>query len=290
MRPRLPPELVADISAVPEQLLEAAQQRGLPPELLEPLVRALPDGVRGAPCFLDPLTGLWRYEYGEPIALERGRVVVGTQMFPPINTLLEALVVVSQRLDPDQMRVYMGRLADRGRHQDVLAEMAPLRDVPLDVPVQFEVPAVGGTTIDWAIRPDGEPITLLDVKNRILDIIGQLGSMPPDAEEVPAPAHDHGRMIRGVQHKFEPVDPTERQQGVWVTTILAQREDLISAAFDLLDADRVHFLVLNNTHREGLIISRSGVDKGRLYRLFGIAERPDLVFRAEDEGGRMNCV
>lgn len=282
--PHVPPELVGDLSDVVEQLERAAEQRETPWEPIEQLCQALPDAIRNAPCFLDRLTGLWRYEFGEPIEGEDGRIMVGTQMFTPIGTLLECLVVVSQRLTPDQASIFMRRLADSGRHQDVVAEMFPLRDIPLSVPARFEVPGVGGTTVDWEIRPGGGPVTLLDVKNRILDLVQQLGSMPRDAVEVPAPDHDHNAMARGVQHKFAPADSAQRLQGVWVTTVLAQRADLLMQAFELLDADRVHFLVLNNNHREGLVFTRRNVVGDWVYDLFGLAERPDLVFHPEDGG------
>jgi hypothetical protein len=281
--PRVLPLFVGALSDLPTQLRREAQARAIPLVAIDDVIGRLPDNVRSAPCFLDRLTGLWRYDFGRPVdRLPRDQMMVGTLMYTPVPTLLDAAGVAVRWLREEQLSVYFGRLADEGRHQDVLYEMLPMRTPEAGVSATFEVPAAGSTTIDWLIRRDHSPDILIDVKNRIVDLIEYLVAVAsrPEAPQAVEPAHDHSSVLRGIENKFELADPNQRLQGAWIVTMLKQEQFRLRQAFDALDGSRVHFVVLNNTHRDGYVLARPGIDAGDILATFGLLDAPDLVFTA----------
>jgi len=142
--PRVPSELVADVASLPERLLATGSLRGLKTELIERLVSLLPKELRESPCFLCQLTNLWRYDFGVPIDRLPGNLVVtGTHMFTPVDRLLDVLVSAQSRLEEARLEDYIRRLSNPAKHQDVLAEFAPILRLKPDVPSQFEVTGYG---------------------------------------------------------------------------------------------------------------------------------------------------
>lgn len=284
--PRLPPIFVGALSDVPSRLRREAVEKGVPLDEIDGIAAALPQPLRAAPCFLDRLTGHWRYDFGGVIdGLPNDRVVLGTHMFTPVGNLLEALLIAKSRLPSHQFAVYLTRLGDAGRHQDALVEMLPMRDIGADVDAEFEVPGSGDTTVDWLIHRSRAPDILLDVKNRITDLVDYFLTMTGQDVDPRshAPAHDHEAMLRGIENKLPPQDPEERLQGGWIVSQLQQEETSLRDAFESLAPDRVHFIILNNGHREGYILSQPDVDGSDLLSFLGLVAAPRLVFRA-DEG------
>jgi hypothetical protein len=80
-------------------------------------------------------------------------------------------------------------------------------------------------TVDWSIGAPGYPVLLLEVKNRIGDLIESFETIKHlDAHEgVPSPRHDHAVLFRSVQHQFKSRQPDEAIQAVWIKTGLKRR-------------------------------------------------------------------
>ncbi len=285
--PRVPPVLVGALSDFAECLESHGNERGVPAEQVASLLAVIPEALLAAPCFLDRLTGLWRYDFGAPIdRLPADRVVLGTLMFTPVGRLLDVLVVAQSRLAHDELVEYAQRLADPGRHQDVMAEMLPVLALGTEVQLDFEVPGEGGRTVDWLIHRFAEPDILLDVKNRIFDLVDYFTTIVDSGTEgeAPAPRHDHSRILRDIEEKFTPSDPTVRLQGAWIVSQLQQEEGELRDAFADLDPSRVHFVIVNNWTREAYILTGENVDGPQVLSALGLTHSDRFVFRLQDEG------
>jgi hypothetical protein len=146
-------------------------------------------------CFFDRITGLWRYDYGEPFDLAGGQVVFRGNTYNEVDRLFDVLNCARWRLNPRQLSNYLRRLADPNKRQDLLIEFAPILRLDPSAEVDYEVAGYteGNNTIDWFIRSERVSL-LLEVKNRIKDSIEALariqrGEKDPDGT-APAPTHD----------------------------------------------------------------------------------------------------
>jgi hypothetical protein len=147
-------------------------------------------------CFLDRLSGEWRYDCGEPFVLPAGQgLLFGVNTYNEVDRLFDALNCARGRFDADRRNNYLLRLADPYNHQNLLVEFAPILRVEPSVKVENEVAGFseGNNTIDWLIRSEPVPL-LLEVKKRIKDVIEafdrvQRGEKNPDGT-APAPLHD----------------------------------------------------------------------------------------------------
>ncbi len=284
--PRVPSELVADVASLPDRLLATGSVRGLKTELIERLGSLLPKKLRESPCFLCQLTNLWRYDFGVPIdRLPGSQVVTGTHMFIPVDRLLDVLVSAQSRLEEARLEDYIRRLSNPAKHQDVLAEFAPIIRLQPDVPAQFEVTGygAGNRTIDWLIHPlEGSPI-LLEVKCRTIDLIEGLeqiarGERAADGT-APDPRHDCLLLFRNTVEKFAMRNASQFLQGIWVITCLAQEETELHEAYTQLDRLRLHFAILNNWSEDAYIMARDDVDRNRLVNIFRLRKSDRFVFR-----------
>ncbi len=280
--PRVPPLFVGALASLPERLEASGRERGMSSSDVSHIIELVPAALRLAPCFLDRSTGLWRYYYGLPIDLPENQVVVGTNIFVPVDRLFEVLACAEHRLSSAALDIYLQRLQDASRHQDVLAEMAPALRVDPRVVMEFEVPgqAVGNLTIDWLISPTGFPPILLEVKNRIRDLIEYLAQLAR-GEPISAPAHDASLLFRSAVEKLLPSDPAVRLQGVWIITELKQEESELEDTF-ANNASLLHFAILNNWEPDGYLLTCDGVDRRQLLDLFRLQEsRNSFVFRRD---------
>ena len=252
--PRVPAGPIGGASALAATLLRLAAEVGLAPAEGARLVNLLPAPIEGAPCFHDLFTGLLRYEFGSPIKDVPGvGLVFGTHMFPPVEQLFLVLRCVSERLTPTQRKSYLHRLADQNKHRDILAEFIPIVRLQSDVPAEYEVPGggAGNQTVDWRITPESRPSVLLDVKNRMRDLIenfAQIGrGERSQGGTAPMPRHDSSLLFRSLESKFGHSKPSDCLQGAWVSTNIQQEEAELHAAFQRLDTGKVHFVILGGT-------------------------------------------
>ncbi|MGH9198999.1 MAG: hypothetical protein ACRD1T_25135, partial [Acidimicrobiia bacterium] len=238
-----------------------------------------------SPCFLNRLTEQWCYDFGLPLErLANNSIALGAPMFPSVARLLDVLLFAERRLAPESRSTYLRRLADESRHQDVVAEMLVVLDVPGEARLAFETPAEtgNGRTIDWRLRLAPFPPLLFDVKNRMGDAVAFLSNLitaGPQAGSI-EPTHDPALLFEGVLSKFVAHSPAEYLQGIWVITKVKQEETELQAAFRNLDARRIHFAVISNMSRECQLLSQPEVDRSVLVRALNLSERPDrIVFR-----------
>jgi hypothetical protein len=64
---RIFPEVVGGKSTLRERLTAEALAQELSNEQATAIVADLPEGLLSSGCFLDKMTGLWRYEFGMPV-------------------------------------------------------------------------------------------------------------------------------------------------------------------------------------------------------------------------------
>src|SRR5438309_1788417 len=99
-----PPDFIAGFAEMTSLFRTICRERGWPPGCATRVAALVPETIRSLPCILDELTGVWRYEFGAPITLGAGRLIVGTTMLPEVERLLEVLCCAAWRLSSEQLR------------------------------------------------------------------------------------------------------------------------------------------------------------------------------------------
>lgn len=273
-------QVVGGKDTLRRRLVAEAMAQGFSNEYAEEIVSIIPESLISSECFLDRMTGLWRYEFGLPYDIAQN-LIWGTHMWVPVDHLFRALSCAHSRLPEDKRTTYLQRLADPDRHQATLVEMIPGHKVAPAVPMEFEVAGLGAgdRTVDWVIRPQESPSILLDVKRRTIDFIEQAAHM--DAEgAAPAPAHDPALLFRSVEPKFVSVDPASRLQGAWIFTDIKQNEEELACAFGDLDPSKVHFAILGDWKPDIYVLVRREEDREYLLNLFCAEASSRFTFRA----------
>lgn len=273
------PEIVGDQAILRQRLVDEAMSMGIENGFANELVTLLPQDLLDAGCFLDKITGLWRYEFGLPYEIG-GDLMWGTHMWVPVSSLVLALSCVKRRLGADKRADYVARLADPGRHQVTLVEMIPGTKIDPTVAADFEVAGlgVGSRSIDWNIGPYADRRVLLDVKRRTRDFIEQAEQTTDVMIEAPEPQHDTRILFRSVEQKFVPANPDGRLQGVWIVTDIQQDEEALADAFNALDPMKVHFAILGDWDPDAYILSRRPADEQLLRELFHLQSSSRFTF------------
>lgn len=283
--PRVQPEMVGGLASLPELLKSIARGRGLDIETREAIAAALPTELAAAPCFLDRLTSLWRYDFGEPLSLSGGRVAYGTHMYQEVEVLLNVLLFVERRLNSTDKAAYLARLSVPQKHEDVLVECAPVLRLDDGIPVQYERPGsgVGGSLIDWTIGDRDAPTLLLEVKNRSLDLLDHLTRV--DAGELdgkgeaPQPAHSVDALFRSVEAKFPSTKGPEPIHTVWIHTSIKQDEQEFAASFARLDPSRVHCAILGGWDSDVYAVARDTLQAATVLRVLRMEKSTRFVFQ-----------
>ncbi|HEY2853053.1 MAG TPA: hypothetical protein VGJ18_09425, partial [Gemmatimonadaceae bacterium] len=126
-------------------------------------------------CFLDRLSSVWRYDFGDALTLPGGRRLIGTTTFPEVEILFQVLQGVRTHLTGESSRGYLLRLGMPRKHQDALVEFAPIMRLPAGAHVRHEAKGFGpaNTTLDWIIESNSV-ILGLEVKNRTADLLDSM--------------------------------------------------------------------------------------------------------------------
>jgi hypothetical protein len=281
--PYLPLEFVGGFAEMPSLFRAISTKQQLPKGYSNRMIALVPEPIRSLPCFLDQLTGLWRYQYGEPLALSGRRTMTGTHMFHEVERLFEVICCASWRLPPPKLDAYLARLADRAHHEDVLVEFAPILHIDYSVAIEHEHFGLGSgnRTIDWRIQAAGRPLLLLEVKNRTRDLVESfeaINSLSSDSP-VPEPNHNHSILFRSTQVKFRSRPTTEAIQAVWIKTGLLQEEEQLKIAFGELDPTRIHAAILGSWEPEGYVLARDAGTKRSVLKILRIKDSTRLVFK-----------
>ena len=275
------PQVVGEQCLLRERLRANASAIGWSDECFNKLIGIIPKPLLTAHCFLDKLTGLWRYEFGIPYDIA-SKLVWGTHMWVPVDDLFAALSAAYARLSEDKRAAYIARLVDPNRHQAVLVEMIPAQKVAETIHMEFEVIGlgVGNRSVDWAIGPLNGRTTILDVKQRSADFIRQVERMSAAGADQ-EPDHDPTLMFRSVEQKFVVTDPDVRLQGVWICTAIKQEEQQLAGAFNALDPGKVHFAIFGDWKRDVYVLARREGDRQYLLELFRAESSSRFTFRAQ---------
>jgi hypothetical protein len=283
---RCPPEFVGGIAELSSLFQAIGHEQQLPASYPQRIASLIPEPIRVLPCFLDRLTGVWRYDYGEPIEVG-DRKVIGTHMFHEVNLLFEVVCCADWRLSPQKLGAYLARLSDRVRHEDVLVEFAPILRLGTEIAAEHEVAGHGdgNHTVDWSIHAPGHPKLLLEIKHRIGDLIESFGTFNAQGSDqsMQAPQHDHAFLFRNIERKFKPRPTDEAIQAVWIKTGLKQEVMELQAAFDALDAAKIHAAVLGGWGAEACVLARDEKTKRRVRKILGLRRGEGLVFDRADE-------
>ena len=283
------PQLVGGVGRLPDILHAEFRRQELSQQGARNMLHLLPSSLEQAPCFLDRLTHLWRYEYGDAINTVGSRIT-GTHMYVPVQRLALVLRNAFETLEAAELRNYLRRSEDPQKHQDVLAEFAPVLALHAGARAQAEVTqhGAGQTTIDWMFTLTDGANMLLEVKSRLFDLVqlfdGAYPKFSAGQEEVEAPKHDVGRIFASVEKKFKPNDPTSFLQGAWVQTYVAQESGELQIAFDELDDEKVHFVVLGGWEGRGYVLARNDRIKERVFEFLDIVETDRKVFERPSPG------
>jgi hypothetical protein len=243
---RIKPELIGAKSDLASRLRGEAKIRGWLDEDCEAVIAITPTKLLSCPCFLDRLTNIWRYEFGEPHRVGN-ELIWGIHMWASVPVLLDVLACACLRLSHDKLAVYLKLLvSDSRKHQEYLAEMFPMLRVEASIPTQHEIAGygVGNKTIDWVIGPVNGRTVLVDAKRRYADFLAQMEEI--SAASIPEPAHNQALLFRSVQEKFRQANPDSALQGAWVVTDIKQDEAALTKAFQEMDATKVHFAILGD--------------------------------------------
>ena len=272
------PMFVAGKASLERCFVEEAQRRGIPVVEAWQLFLLLPESIRRTNCFLDRLTKLWRYEFGEPIVLQQG-YLFGPHDWQPVQNLARVLETARRLLSDDQLRRYLGRLAIPGKHEDALAEFQPALRFADDVTAEFEFKTgVKNRDVDWRLSKLGSAPVLIEVKRRVFDLIALTEATVEGHRSVdgaaPQPEHDPGLLFRQVEEKFPAADPDVQLQGVWIDTSLKQEISELQQAFYRLDATKVHFVVFGGWEPGIEVLIRRPKDDAVILALLNEEPRP----------------
>lgn len=277
---QLMPQVVMAKDSLQQRLAAEARERGVSVEELDELLSVIPLRLLNSDCFLDRLTELWRYEFGEPLSAGTD-TVYGTHMWPPVRHLLAVTKAAHQRLSEADRRRYLERLANPKEHERVLVEFIPmLRLVDAEnVKVEFGFrTGAGNRDVDWRFVDRDGRILLVEVKRRMADLRQQLErSGRRDDHSIATPEHEASIMFRKIEEKFCEVAPDIQLQGVWIVTELQQEESEFSSAFAGLNARKVHFAVIGDWAGGIALLTRREQDRGTILGFFG-AETADRYF------------
>jgi hypothetical protein len=286
---RVHPALVGGIADLSSLFISLGRYRGIAREDVERTAALVPESIKQAPCFLDRLTGLWRYDFGEHVILPDGSFVFGTNAFQPVDRLYDVLACARRRLPINQLNNYLARLADPRKHDDFLFEFAPILRLPVAIEVSYEVPGhgEGNRTVDWFIQPTSGPPIALEVKNRIGDLVESLTRAQAGVREAdgsaPVPIHDPSLLFVDLESKYGPCAPTEIVHVGWIGTDVKQEEAELKVAFGQVDQERIHVGLLGDWEDDVYTLSHDADAREHVMRVLGVRESRRFVFcRNED--------
>ncbi len=204
-------------------------------------------------------------------------------MFHNVERLFEVICCASWRLPQATLNTYLSRLDDRQHHASVLIEFAPILRLDAAIKIDHECRGFGdgSQTVDWRIQAPDQPVLLLEVKNRIRDLVESFELMESEFfhELNPEPQHDPSMLFKSVINKFQKRQTTDAIQAVWIKTELKQEANELLAAFDVLDSERLHIAVLGSWNAEGYVLGYDMDAKRRVQKILRIENSSRFVFK-----------
>lgn len=285
----IPGQLYSETSTLEHELVRAGESLGVTQAECTDIIELLPDELKSARAFFNLLTKMWCYEYGQAYdRLAGGGLAYGADQCPPVERLFLCLQAALRFLSKEQVEGVVARLAVPAKHDEVMAEFAPVLRLQNSVQAQYEVGGYGpgNTNIDWLISPSSDRAVLLEVKCRKLDLISHLEQIvrSPDSRVAPPPEAQPEKLFLDVEGKFEPHPRSETLQGAWLHVPVKQDERALDAAFADLDPLKVHFAILGGWGAEAHILANDKADRDYLVSVFRLDESDRFVIRDADTG------
>ncbi len=296
------PQAIGGRAPLREAFADEAIRAGLSLVDAQALFREVPIRLSQAECFFDRLSKRWLYEFGRPLKIQNWRFdsgrpvlvrrdVYGPHVWHPVAHLVSVTMCATRVLtDPKVRDRYMARLDQADKHEAVLVEFMPALRFTDDVDAQFEaLTGAGNRDADWRLVKRGVRPILIEVKRRSADILAlfervAIGERRPDGT-APQPSHDASLIFRSIEQKYPKSDPDVQLQGAWVVTALKQDSTDLERAFDALDGDRVHFVVLGGWTAGVRVLVRREEDRDVVLDVLNEHERSDgFVFDREPPG------
>ncbi len=233
-------------------------------------------------CFLDRLTGLWRYEFGKLIICKNtGKELRGDFTWPPVEILLKSLFTAFRLMDEKKFVSYIKKLVHPSNHREALAEMWPLLRIDHQtIHVEFDVeryspPKENGKpkNIDLLVKYQQRTV-LVEVKARTFYLLKLTDRDDSEA----TPGHKTSQLFKGVEDKFCEAKSDERLQGVWINIYVQQSYNKLIKEFNELNKNKIHFVILGGETENAFILTRKEEDRKLLLNLFKLNESNRFIF------------
>jgi hypothetical protein len=279
---RAPKEFVGGTADFTNLAVSLELIRGRSKDDTSVLLSMVPEPLRQVPCFIDRLSEVWLYDFGEAMKTTQGSAIGVGITFHPVIMLLDVVRCAHDRLALSEFTNYLTRLADPKKHADMLFEFAPILRLAPSTTVKHEVTGESpeNRTIDWRIDGKNGLSLLLEVKRRATDLIQSLERIEVDESAAALiPSHDPGLLFRSVEAKFLSRSPDDMLQGVWIGSALKQEDTELEASFKHMDQTKLHFAILGSYDGPVHLISRKDVPWDDILQLLAVQEGGDLVFQ-----------
>lgn len=155
-----------------------------------------------------------------------------------------------------QLIEWLERLGNPDKHIDVLNEMRPIIDLDANSVVEFEVPGLGGKNIDWLITSEHGKYILLEVKTRVVDLIGHISDIfllkKVDSNNVYHTSAPNPEKLLKSTNKFNLF--SEALRGVWIHMSIKQNTLKLKRMF--MEVNHIDFMILADWHKDALILAK----------------------------------
>ncbi len=242
------------------------------------LLSSIPNAVTNAVAFEDRLSGVWRYEFGDPI---NDFGAIGSHTFPTVELLFKAIKIARDRLTNKDFLKWLSQLFNQSQHLSRLEEIAPIFRLQDDVGVIPDVDGPKGN-VDWEILVPSLPSIFLEVKLRHVDLADTFDQVRAGrtGQEL-SPKYDISFLFVNLEHKFAACNPTERLQGIWIAIWIKQERSELQAAFARLNPSKIHFALIvpqGGSGDSAFLLAQPGVRGEQVLNVFGLKHDSTMMF------------
>lgn len=272
-KPRLDPQLYTETYHLFGAMERVAINLGYDSASARETVRMLPQNLKEAVAFRDAITGLWRYDFGDPYTTQDEKhFVFGTDQCPQVKWLYQCVQLMQGVLSDSQLLLFLERLGDTSKHLEALVECSPLLVLRGRTKARYEAPGSGEKRVDFLLTPESGPPVLIDAKCRIRELIRKLpNSGKPDPADV----------FKSLPDKFDQCEPDVCTQGGWIHTVIGYLEDELRTEFKRTDASRLHFAIFACWDEKAYVLARTEGIRHRINEVFDLPKDDTIILKEE---------
>ncbi len=238
----------------------------------------LPRHLKESTAFRCALTGLWRYDFGDPYTIDGGKgALYGTDQCPQVKWLYQCVQLMQGILSDSDLLKFLHRLGDRSRHLEALVECSPLTVLRATRKVEYEVQGCGHRRVDFFITPETGTPVLIDSKCRIRELIQKL---PLNSKPNPT------GIFKSLPDKFEKQDPRVILQGGWIHTVVGYLEEELRLEFNRTDPSRLHFIIIGCWDEKSYLLARNEMIRDEVRKVFKLPDDETIILKQEPQGRR----